>query len=63
MPESLFFLIKLQAQACKSIKKETLAQVFCYEFCDIFKKIYFAEHLLTPLLFESRKRVTLQFCL
>ena len=27
------FLIKLQALACNFIKKETLAQVFSYEFC------------------------------
>ena len=30
------FLIKLQAQACNFIKKETLAQVFSCAFCKIF---------------------------
>ena len=30
------FLIKLQLQACKFIQKETLAQVFSCEFCEIF---------------------------
>ena len=41
MPES--FLIKLQA--CSFIKKETLAQVFSCEFCEISKNIFFVEHL------------------
>ena len=36
MPESLF-LIKLQAEACNFIKKETLAHVFSCEFCEISK--------------------------
>ena len=27
--------------------KETLAQLFSYEFCEIFKNILFAEHLRT----------------
>ena len=31
------FLIKLQGSACNVIKKETLAQVFSCEFCEIFK--------------------------
>ena len=37
------FLIKLQA--CNFIKKETLAQVFSYEFCEIFETNFFTEHL------------------
>ena len=37
------FLIKLQA--CKFIKKETLASVFSYEFCEISKNICFTEQL------------------
>ena len=41
------FLIKLQAEACKLIKKEILAQVFPCEFCEIFKNTYFEEHLRT----------------
>ena len=40
------FLIKLQAQACNFIKKETLAQVFSCEFCKIFKNTFFTEHIL-----------------
>ena len=31
------FLIKLQGEACKFIKKENLAEVFPCEFCEIFK--------------------------
>ena len=31
------FLIKLQAVACNFIKKETLAQLFSCEFCEISK--------------------------
>ena len=39
------FLIKLQAETCNFIKKETLAQVFSCEFCEISKNTFFAEHL------------------
>ena len=35
------FLIKLRTQACNFIKKDTLAQVFSCEFCEIFKDSYF----------------------
>ena len=31
------FLIKLQAQACNFIKKQTLAQIFSSEFCETSK--------------------------
>ena len=36
-------LIKLQA--CNFIERETLAQVFCCEFCEIFKNTFLTEHL------------------
>ena len=39
--ESLLF------NACNFIKREALAHVFSYEFCEIFKKTYFTEHLRT----------------
>ena len=39
------FLIKLQAQACNFIKKETLAQVFSCEFCEVSKNTFFTEHV------------------
>ena len=44
MPEFLF-LIKLQAEACNFIKKETLAQVSPCGFCEISKNTFFTEHL------------------
>ena len=37
MPESPFY--------CNFIKKETLAQVFSCEFCEISKDTFFTEHL------------------
>ena len=40
-------LIKLQPTACNFIKKETLAQVFSCEVCEIFKNIFLTEHLWT----------------
>ena len=39
------FLVKLQAQACNIIKKETLAQVFSFGFCEISKNTFFIEHV------------------
>ena len=39
------FLIKLQASACNFIKKETPPQVFSCEFCEVFRNIFFTEHL------------------
>ena len=45
VPES--FLIKKRPEACKFIKKETLAQVFSCEFWDISKNNFFTEHLRT----------------
>ena len=41
------FLIKLQVSACNFMKKETLAQVFSYEFCQISQNTFFIEHLRT----------------
>ena len=36
----IFFLINLQAEACNYIKKETLAQVFSCEFCEVSKNTF-----------------------
>ena len=44
--QSLFFN-KVAGGACNFIKKETLAQVFSCEFCEIFKNTFFTEHLRT----------------
>ena len=35
----------VKTQACNFIKKETLAQVFSCEFCEISKNTFFTEHL------------------
>ena len=42
-----YFLIKLQAEPCNFIKKETLTQVFSCEFCEISKNTFF--HRTTPV--------------
>ena len=34
-----------EPKACNFIKKETLAQVFTCEFCEIFNNNFFTEHL------------------
>ena len=34
-------------EACNFVKKENLAQVFFFKFCEIFTNTYFKEHLLT----------------
>ena len=44
MPGSLF-LLKLKAGTCKFIQKETLAQLFSCEFCEISKNTLFTEYL------------------
>ena len=40
-------LCKKVFEACNFIKKETLAQVFSCEFCEISKNTFFTEHLYT----------------
>ena len=39
------FLINCSPGASNFIKKDTLAQVVSCEFCEIFKKTFFTEHL------------------
>ena len=39
--------IQKKPEVCSFIKKETLAQVFSYEFCEISKNTSFTEHLWT----------------
>ena len=50
--EKLYFRVSFSTkfQAWGLNKKETLAQVFPCEFCDIFKNIFFIEHLRLLLL-------------
>ena len=42
-----YSIIKGFFRACNFIKKETLAQVFPCEFCEISKTTFFTEHLQT----------------
>ena len=49
------FLIKLQPETCKFIKKENLAQLFSCEFREISKNTLFTEHLWTT---ASVKKIT-----
>ena len=53
------FSIRLQAQACNFIKRETLAQVFSREFCEISKNTYTTEHLQTTASFVCRVKCIL----
>ena len=39
-------VVEKVAEACNFIKKETLAQMFSCEFCEISKNTFFTEHLL-----------------
>ena len=48
--QSLFFFYICRPQACNFIKKETLAQVFSWEFCQTFKNTFVIEDLWCPLL-------------
>ena len=50
-------LIKLQVSACNFIKKETLAQVFSCEFCEISKNnfSYRAPPVVASVCFEKNK--------
>ena len=41
------FFNKVVGAACNFIKKESLAQVFSYEFCEIFKSTFLTEHFWT----------------
>ena len=41
------FIIIIKSQACNFIKKETLAQMFSCEFCQISNNAFFTEHLRT----------------
>ena len=44
---TFIFYQKYFLEACNFIKKETLAQMFSCEFCEISKNTYFTEHLWT----------------
>ena len=67
----VFFLIKLQAQTCNFIEKETLTQVFSYEVCKISKNTFLTKHIwatasahvMNLLLFFILESVTMIFVL
>ena len=44
MPES-HFLINIQVEGCNFVTKETLAQLFSCEFCELINNTFFIEHL------------------
>ena len=45
--DQTLFLNNVAAKACNFIKKESLSQVFSYEFCEISKNTFFTEQLRT----------------
>ena len=58
MPES--FLIKLQAEACNFIEKETLEEVFSRKFCEISKNTFWKYthiHAFTEKLIGQSKEI------
>ena len=55
-------LIKLQAQASNSIKKETLAQVFPVNFAKFDRTPFFKEHLWLLLLNPDKSFKSFSFC-
>ena len=46
--------MKLQAEVCNFIKKDTLAQVLSCEFCKVSKHTFFTEHLWETACFSRR---------
>ena len=56
------FLIKLQD--CRFIKKETVAQVFSFEYCEIFKNILFyrAPPVTVPMTNIQQLCVSIDYC-
>ena len=49
--------VSFAALACNFIKKETLVQVFSCEFFEIFKNIFFMEHLRATASEQSRNKM------
>ena len=52
--KKVFLEISQTSQSCNFIKKETLAQMFSCEFCEISKNTLFTEHLWTTASVRSR---------
>ena len=51
LQEKVFLEISQNLQENTFVKKETMAQVFFYEFCEISKNTIFTEHLRATALF------------
>ena len=45
----------VRPEACNSIKKETLAQVFSCEFCEIFKITFFLKNISSSCFYHVKK--------
>ena len=56
------FLMKLLSEVCNFIKKETLAQMFCCEICEISKNTFFIEHLRVTASDFKNRFYTLFWC-
>ena len=50
-----------RAEACNFIKKEALAQVFSYEFCEISQNTFLTEHLLTTASWRETATLPIPF--
>ena len=50
---------KITSEACNFIKKETLAQVFSCEFCEISRNTFFTEHLWATVSISRHKMISL----
>ena len=59
--QSLFFN-KVAGLGLQLYKKETLAQVFFCEFCEISKNTFFTEHLWATASELSRKNILTMYC-
>ena len=55
------FLIKLQAKTCSFIKKESLAQVFSCEFCEISKNTF--SYRTPPVAASDSRRGEISHCI
>ena len=42
--KKVFLKVSQRPKTCNFIKKETLAQVFSWDICEIFKNTFFTEH-------------------
>ena len=62
---TLYIIIskKQPQEVCNFINKETLAQVFSCEFCEISKNTFFTEHLWATASVSNRRLLNISFSL